>query len=207
MFWKSVDGTGQRDEFPPGEYPRFPSSFTPDGKTLAFVEVDPSTKSDIWLTPVDGDRKAQPLLNTDAAEFAPKFSPDGHWLAYVSDETGREEVYIRPIGSPGGRRRISTGGGRYPTWNRNGRELFFVKGDKLASIALDVQMNRIGQEQIIWDAPKFENLQFQASSPYYDVMPDGEHFVVLLAPQYPSPTHYNVVVNWLEELKQRVPVK
>jgi len=153
--------------------------------------------------PVNGDRKAQPFLNTEAAESAPKFSPDGHWLAYVSDETGSEEIYIRPNGSAGGRKRISTSGGSYPAWNRNGRELFFIKRDKLASVALDAQMTRIGQEEIVWDAPKFENLQFQAGFPYYDVMPDSDHFVVVLGPQYPSPTHFNVVVNWFEELKAR----
>ena len=202
MFWKSSDGSGQREEFPAGEFPRFPSSFSPDGKTLAFVEGHPSTKSDIWLMPLDGDRKPQPFLNTDRDEKAPKFSPDGRWLAYVSDEAGHDEIYIRPIGAEGARKRISTGGGSWPTWNRNGRELFFLRGDKLAAVALDAEMNRVGQERVILDAPKFENLQFQADNAYYDVMPDGEHFVMLLTPKYPSPTHYNVVVNWFEELKR-----
>ena len=64
-------------------------------------------------------------------------------------------------------------------------------------------MNRVGQERIVVDAPKFENGQFQADFPYYDVMPDGDHFVMLLAPQFPPPTHYNVIVNWFEELKRR----
>ena len=157
--------------------------------------------------PLERDRKAQPFLDSDANETAPKFSPDGRWLAYASDETGRDEIYLRPIGSAGGRKRISTDGGTWPTWNRNGRELFFVKGDKLAAVTLDTQMDRVGQEHVILNAPKFENLQFQAEAPSYDVMPDGEHFVMLLTPQYPSPTHYNVVVNWFSELQQRVPVK
>src|SRR5262249_54970612 len=147
------------------------------------------------------------LLNTEANESAPKFSPDGHWLAYVSDETGRDEIYLRPIGSAGARKRISTAGGTRPDWNPNGRELFFIKGNNLLAVTLDTQMNRVGQEQVVLEAPEFENLHFQADLPYYDVMPDGDHFVMLLSPQYPSPTHYNVVVNWFHELQEHIPVK
>ena len=208
MFWKAADGTGQREEFPRGEFLRYPSSFSPDGKTLAFVESHPQTKSDIWLMPLEGDRKAQPLMTTDADEKAPKFSPNGRWLAYSSDETGHDEVWIRPVGSAGAKKRVSTGGGAWPIWNRNGREVFFLKGDKLASVALDADMNRAGPDHVILDAPtKAPNLQFQIANPYYDVMPDGEHFVMMLTPKFPPPTHFNVVVNWTEELKQRVPTR
>ena len=154
--------------------------------------------------PLDGDRKPQPFLSTDADEWAPKFSPDGQWLAYVSNEQGRDEIYIRPIGSPGGRKRISTEGGTWPVWNRKGRELFFIKTDKLASVTLDAQGNPVDRERVILDAPKFEDLLFQPDAPFYDVMPDGEHFVMLLTPQDPSPTHYNVVVNWFEEVQRLV---
>lgn len=72
------------EEISRGEYARYPSSFSSDGKTLAFVEIHPTRQRDIWLMPLDGDRKAQPFQNTDADEWAPKFSPDGHRLAYVS---------------------------------------------------------------------------------------------------------------------------
>ncbi|HSA93836.1 MAG TPA: protein kinase [Terriglobales bacterium] len=207
IFWKSADGSGEPKEISAGEYPRYPGSFSPDGKTLAFVEIHPSRQRDIWLMPLDGDRKAQPFQTTDADEWAPKFSPDGRWLAYVSNETGRDEVYVRPVGSPGGRKRISTEGGTWPAWARNGRELFFLKGDKLAAVTLDVQGSPVGREHVVLDAPKFGDLQFQADPPFYDVMPDGEHFVMLLNPQYPSPTHYNIVVHWFEELKQLVPTR
>ncbi len=209
MFWKSADGTQQREEFPRGEFPRFPSSFTPDGKTLAFVEAHPSTRNDIWLMPLDGDRKAQPFLNTEADEKGPKFPPDGRWLTYMSDETGHDEIWARPIGSSGAKKRVSTGGGAWPVWNRNGRELFFLKGHKIAAVSVDADLNRVGQERIVLDAPQFENAQFQEfqSKPEYDVMPDGEHFVVLLTPKYPAITHFNVVVNWLEELKRLAPQK
>ncbi len=203
IFWKSADGTGQREEISSGEYTRYPSSFSPDGKTLAFVEVHPTKRGDIWLMSLDGSRKAQPFLNTDANEWWPKFSPDGHWIAYVSDETGRDEIYLRPIGAPGGRKQVSTEGGMWPAWNRNGRELFFLKGNNLVSVALDAQGNALGKDRVILDSPKFEGVQFDTiNNPSYDVMPDGEHFVLALSPRYPSPTHYNVILNLFEELKR-----
>ena len=203
IFWKPADGSGPREELSRGEYPRSTGSFSPDGKTLAFVETHPSRQGDIWLLPLDGDRKAQPLLATDADETAPKFSPDGHWLAYVSNETGRDEIYVRPIGSAGGRKRVSTEGGSSPAWARNGRELFFVRGDKLAAVTLDAQANPVAKNRVILDAPKLDDLAFQEDFPFYDVMPDGEHFVMVLSPRYPPPTHYNVIINWFEELKRK----
>jgi Tol biopolymer transport system component len=207
IFWKLADGTGEREEISHGEYPRYPSSFSPDGKMLAFVEIHPSRQRDIWLMPLVGDRKAQAFQTSNADEWAPRFSADGHWIAYVSNETGRDEIYLRPIGSPGGRRRISAEGGTWPIWSRNGRKLFFLKGDKLVVVTLDGQGSPVGQERVVLDAPKLGDFQFQASAPFYDVMPDGEHFVMLLSPHYPSPTHYNIVVNWFEELKQSVPTR
>ena len=117
------------------------------------------------------------------------------------------EIYLRPIGSPGGRKRISAEGGTWPAWSHNGRELFFLKGDKLVAVTLDGQGSPVGQERVVLDAPKLGDLQFQVNLPLYDVMPDGQHFVMLLSPQYPSPTHYNIVVNWFEELKQSVPTR
>ena len=82
-----------------------------------------------------------------------------------------------------------------------------MKGAKLAAVTLYAQGNRAGQDRVILDAPKLDDLQFQADNPNYDVMPDGEHFVMSLSPQYPSPTHYSVVVNWFEELKRLVPAR
>jgi Tol biopolymer transport system component len=205
IFWKLADGTGEREEISRGDYPRYPASFSRDGKMLAFVEIHPSRQRDIWLMSLDGGRKAQPFQATDASEWAPKFSPDGHWIAYVSDESGRDEIYVRPVSSPGGRKRVSTEGGAWPAWNRNGRELFFLKGDKLVAVTLDAEGNPAGPERVVLDAPKLGDLQFQTDSPLYDVMPDGEHFVMLLRPPYPSPTHYNLVLNWFEELKRLAP--
>jgi len=206
IFWKSSDGSGPREELTHGAYPRYPTSFSRDGKQMAFVEIHPSRRRDIWLMALDGDRQPEPLMATDADERDARFSPDGRWLAYVSDETGRDEVFIRPIGTGGGRKQLSSEGGTGPTWAPNGRELFFAKGGQLSAVTLDGQGNPVGRDRVLFSVPRFEDLQFDSENPLYDVMPDGEHFVFLLE-QLSSPTHYNVVLNWLEELKARVPSK
>jgi Tol biopolymer transport system component len=203
IFWQSSDGAGQRETLTHGEYPRYPVSFSRDGKSLAFVEIHPSRRRDIWLMRLDGDRQPQPLLTTDADESDAKISPDGQWLAYLSNETGRDELFLRPMGSHGGRKQLSSEGGTAPTWAPNGRELFFVEGDQLAAVTLDGQGNPVGRERVLFRAPTFEDLQFDSENPIYDVMPDGQHFVLLLSPRLSLPKHYDVVLNWFEELKGR----
>ena len=203
IFWKPSDGSGEREELSHGEYPRYPDSFSPDGKSMAFVEIHPSRRRDIWLMPLVGDRQARPLLTTDADEWGARFSPDGHWLAYVSNETGRDEIFIRPIDSTGGRKRLSSEGGVGPMWTPDGRELFFTRGDKLAVVALDGQLNPVGRDRVLFTVPRFEDLQFDPETHDVDIMPDGEHFVFGLGTQSSSATRYNVVLNWFEELKRK----
>jgi serine/threonine protein kinase len=206
IFWKSSDGTGQREELTHGENPRYPTSFSRDGKFMAFAELHPSRKGDIWLMPLDGNRQPQAQLATDADERDARFSPDGHWLAYASDETGQSEIFIVPIGASGGRKQLSSSGGMRPAWAPNSREVFFMKGTQLAAVSLDGQGNPVGRDRILFTVPKLQELEVRPD-PYFDVMPDGQHFVFVLTDVLSSTTHYNVVLNWLEELKQRVSVK
>jgi eukaryotic-like serine/threonine-protein kinase len=206
IFWKSSDGSGPREEVTHGEFPRYPASFSADGTLMAFVEVHPTRRRDIWLMPLRGDRKPQPLIATDADERDARFSPDGQWLAYVSDETGRDEVFIRPMNSRGGRQQLSSDGGTGPTWAPNGRELFFAHGDHLSVVALDERRNPLGRDRVLFTIPKLDDLQATADAPLYDVMPDGGHFMFLLD-QSSSRPRFNVILNWFEELKARVPSK
>lgn len=206
IFWKSSDGAGPREELIHGEYSRYPTSFSRDGRYMAFVETHPSRRRDVWLMRLDGDRRSEPLIATDADERDARFSPNGQWLAYVSDETGRDEVFIRPVGPQGGRKQVSSDGGISPAWAPNSRELFFATHDGLSAVTLDEQGNRLGRDRLLFPAPTFEDLRFDSRNAPYDVMPDGEHFVFLLG-QSASPTQYNVVLNWFETLKHLVPAK
>jgi Tol biopolymer transport system component len=113
-------------------------SWSPDGQTIAFMEVNSETGQDIWTLGL-GDRKARPFLKTQANETAPRFSPDGHWMAYTSDESGRWEVYAQPYPGPGGKWQISTDGGTEPVWNPVGRELFYRSGNRMMAVPVTLQ--------------------------------------------------------------------
>ena len=132
IFWQLADGSGSLERLTTGDYAQIPMSWSPDGQLLAFFEVNPTTGYDIWVLQM-GDlsagsgqvRKAQPFLRTAFNESVPQFSPDGRWLAYVSDESGRYEIYVQPY--PGPWREVANLDGRWhgAVWNRNGRELFY----------------------------------------------------------------------------------
>lgn len=121
----------------------------------------------------------------------------------MSTETGRNEIFIRPVGSTGGRKRLSSEGGIAPEWARGGRELFFIRADDLVQVTLDQRYDPVGRNRTLFTVPRFEDLQFDPWSAEYDVTPDGEQFVFGLSPHPSSGGHYNVVLNWFEELKRR----
>ena len=133
------------------------------------------------------------------------FSPDGRWLAYVSDESGRYEVYVQPYPGPGGKWQISTGGGKEPLWARDGRELFYRNGEQMMAVEITTEPTfSAGTPRLLFEGTYLSGTVFLA---YYDVSPDGQRFLMVQASeqQASDPTQINVVLNWFEELKQRVP--
>ena len=203
IFWQMADGSGGLERLTTSEYIQAPTSWSGDGQLLAFIEVNPSTGRDIWVLRLS-DRKAQPFLRTPFNETAPQFSPDGRWLAYVSDESGRFEVYVQPYPGPGGKWQISTEGGTEPVWNRNGRELFYRSGDKMMAVDVATQPGfSVGKPQMLFQG---QYVPTPATFPDYDVSTDGQRFL-MLKPVEPgaAPTQINVVLNWTEELKRLVP--
>jgi serine/threonine-protein kinase len=220
LFWQAADGSGGGERLTTSDYLHSSNSFAPDGQLLAFIESTPATGRDIWVLrladPSAGSgqgRKAQPFLRTPYEETAPKFSPDGRWLAYSSDESGRREIYVQPYPGPGGKWQISTDGGQEPVWNPNGRELFYRSGSKIMAVDVSQSPDRQGGGPSSFSAGKprtlFEGpyLPTAGSLPYYDVNPDGQRFLMLkpVESQSSAPTQINVVLNWFEELKRRVP--
>jgi serine/threonine-protein kinase len=204
LFWQLADGSGGLERLTTSEYVPFSMSWSPDGQMLAFVEINPTTGYDIWVLRMS-DRKAQPFLRTPFTEGAPRFSPDGRWLAYVSDESGRFEIYVQPYPGPGGKWQISTEGGTEPMWNPNGRELFYRSGDKMMAVEIATQPGfAAGKPRMLFEG------QYQPTPgtfPNYDVSPDGQRFLMLKPTEQAqaAPTQINVVLNWFEELKQKVP--
>jgi serine/threonine-protein kinase len=175
-------------------------SWSPDGRVLAFVD-----RGDIWLLPMSGGREPKPFFQSSFNETVPAFSPDGGWLAYVSDESGQQEVYVQPYPGPGGKYRISTSGGTEPVWARSGRELFFRNRDQMMVVQLNTQPTFNASRPSLLFARPFRQT---ANRTDYDVSPDGKRFVMVDAGlQEETPTRINVLLNWFDELKQRVPVR
>ena len=107
----------------------FPQSWSPDGQRIAHYTIDPKTGGDIWLLPVTGDRRPVPFIQTSFAEHHARISPDGRWMAYVSNESGRDEVYVTRFPRASGKWPVSSDGGNWPVWRRDGRELFYHAHD------------------------------------------------------------------------------
>jgi eukaryotic-like serine/threonine-protein kinase len=204
LFWQLADGSGGLERLTTSENFNAPSSWSPDAQLLAFIEANPTTGYDIWVLRM-GDRKALPFLQTPFLESAPRFSPDGRWLAYISDESGHREIYVQPYPAPGGKWQISTEGGTEPMWNPNGRELFYRSGDKMMAVEITGQPSFfVGNPKVLFEGP-YEPTP--ATFPDYDVSSDGQRFLMLKASEqaHAAPTQINVVLNWFEELKQKVP--
>jgi eukaryotic-like serine/threonine-protein kinase len=205
IFWQLADGSGGLERLTTFEFNNAPHSWSPDGQLLAYIELNPTTGFDIWVLRLS-DRKAQPFLRTPFNETVPRFSPDGRWLAYVSDESGHWEIYVQPYPGPGGKWQISTEGGTEPVWNPNGRELFYRSGDKMMAVDITTTTQpgfTAGKPRVLFEGPY---LPTPVTFPNYDVSPDGQRFLMLMeSERATSTTQINVVLNWFEELKRRVP--
>jgi Tol biopolymer transport system component len=213
LFWQLADGSGGLERLTTSEFVQLPASWSPDGQLLAFSEVNATTGYDIWVVRLSGPssgsgqvHKAEPFLRTQFNEAAPQFSPDGHWLAYISDESGRKEIYVQPYPGPGGKWQISTEGGVEPLWNRNGRELFYRSGKKMMAVEIATKPSfSAGTPKVLFEGT-YQSLP-TISTPNYDVSPDGQRFLMLKPTEQTqaAPTQITVVLNWFEELKRRVP--
>jgi len=204
LYWQHADGSGGLERLTNSEFVHFPMSMSPDGQFLAYGEINPTTGYDLWVLRLK-DGQAQPFLRTPFTESVPQFSPDGHRLAYISNESGRYEVYVQPYPGPGGKWQVSTDGGTEPVWNPNGRELFYRDGSKMMSVEISTQTGfTTGKPRMLFEGPY---LPSPATTPNYDVSRDGQRFLMLKssATGEEAATQINVVFNWCEEMKRRVP--
>jgi serine/threonine-protein kinase len=211
IYWQPVDGSSPMERLTQGEYFQWPGSWTPDGKTLAFVEdhADTETGYDIQLFNVR-DRRVTPFLNSSFNEMYPEISPDGHWIAYASDESGRDEIYVRPFPGPGGKWQISNEGGAEPLWSRDGRQLFYRQSwsqrENQVSV-VDVRTGPVfsaGKPRLLFTAQGYVGM---GPIRTWDISPDGKRFLVVkMEERKSSPlTEMILVQNWFEELKRLVP--
>lgn len=125
LYVKPADGTAKEELLTESDLSKMPMSWSPDGKLLVYWVEDPRTNGDVWAIPLTGDRKPMPIVQTPSNETMPQVSPDGKWIAYTSNETGRPEIYVKPFPEGPGKWQVSTDGGQWPRWRRDTKELFF----------------------------------------------------------------------------------
>ena len=200
LFSKLSDGSGVATRLLDSPHPQFPTSWSPDGQELLLTEIHPSTGLDVLLL-AEGAAEPERLLASSSDESGASFSPNGRFIAYVSSESGQNEVYVREH-PKGGKHLISAGGGTEPVWSRNGRELFYRNGGWLMAVGIDSEPPLVaGRPQPLFEAPYDE-----AGPTYsnYDTTPDGQ-FIMVRSGQEREAARLIVITNWFEELKRRVP--
>jgi serine/threonine-protein kinase len=197
---KPADGSGSEETLlPPQSVRSTPVSWSLDGKSLAYVHFDRTGKREIWVLPLEGERKPQPLLANQFYNQGAAFSPDGKYLAYVSNENGRNEVYVIPFRNGSGKWQISTNGGGGPIWQRDGRELFYRESGNIMGVDIATQPTfHASTPRAIVPAKAMGNLAG------YDVSPDGQRFLISQQSNEGAQTELiNVILNWSEELRRR----
>jgi Tol biopolymer transport system component len=206
LLWKLTDGSGSEEKLlVGGPQDHFhPAAWSPDGRVLAFTNASlTGTALDIWMLPL-GKTVPEPFAKTRFNERSPRFSSDGRWVAYVSDESGRDEIYVQPYPGPGGKSQVSADGGSEPVWASNGRELFYWVDDKLMAVAVATLPTFSADTP----RPLFEG-RFErrlAGYPNFDVTADGQRFLMFKGTQTAAPAQITVVLDWTTELARRVPV-
>jgi serine/threonine-protein kinase len=211
IWWIRTDGMGQPQPLTQSNNPQVPWSLPADGKRLAFNEQSPATGDDIWTVPVEitssGLRAGKPelFLQTPFHERAPTFSPDGRWMAYQSNESGRYEVYVQEFPDGHSKRQISDGGATLPAWSRNGHDLFFNFHRSLMVVSYQVRGDSfVAETPRVWFEKQIANFPSTMS---YNPGPDGKRIVALMPADAPAEPHDRVIflLNFFDELRRRVP--
>lgn len=209
LFWQRADGAGQTERLttePNGD--RSAWAFTPDGKILVFTQVNPDTGLDLHVLPMERSYRSKPLLQERAVQGSPTISPDGRWIAYRSNETGRYEIYVRPFPNVDeGKWQITTNGGSRPLWGPSGRELFYQTRDSMMVIPIETEPTfTYGTPQLLFSG---SYTPAAGAVPNFDIFPDGQRFLMIKDVEEPversARDEITVVLNWFEELKRLVP--
>ena len=218
FYVQSADGTGVPQEISQSTNVQFPQALTPDGSSLLLINRTriSDTSDDIALLSLGGEKRLRTLVSTTATELNAELSPNGQWLAYESNETGREEIYVRPFPNVDDAKfPISAGGGTRPLWSRSGTELFYLSGHSPSPVTVmtvavqAVKTFSAGAPAKVFEGPFLASQNIVGRS--YDVSPDGQRF--LMIKELPRaiddvvPSSLTVVLNWFDELKRIAPAR
>ena len=193
LYIKQLDTQGEDRRLFTSTIQSFPQSWSRDG-LIAFVSVDPATRNDIWLVPASGDQKPWPLIQTPFVETHARISPDGRWLAYVSNETGRQAVYVTRFPQPGTKWAVSVGGGNFPMWRPDSRELYYRAPDgKLMAVTVGAGSELDPGAPTPLFTPHANPAALGVGT-YYDVAADGRFLINMFVERVTPPA--TVVLNW-----------
>ena len=216
LYWTRADGTGEVERLTESPVGEVPFSWHPDGKFLAYEQRPSSGRPDVFILPMEGDEASgwrpgepAPFLDKSYAERQPAFSTDGRWLAYTSDESGRNEIYVRPFPGPGGKWQISAGGGSFPTWSPNGKELFYLDADlrriMVSTYAVEGETFRPAERRL-WSDGQF----LGGGGRRFALHPDGDRFAVLSLGEDEAPERRDkltFIFNFFDELERLAPAE
>jgi eukaryotic-like serine/threonine-protein kinase len=205
IYSKSLDGTTADEQLLSSPGTTVPLAWSPNGNELAIVTVTSATGQDVAILDHRHPGPSRAFVNSKAREGAPAFSPDGHWIAYVSDKSGSAEVYLRPYPGPGEEVPVSADGGIEPVWATKAPVIFYRRDDVM--MAVDVVTTptlSVGKPRRLFERPYAHSNAFWAN---YDVTANGERLLMVKAVAPVAPTKINVVLNWFTELQQRVPTR
>jgi eukaryotic-like serine/threonine-protein kinase len=200
LHQRAANGAGTEEVLVESDLIKYPTSWSQDGRLLLYYAYgDSKTTYDMWVLPMFGERKPFLFLQTEAQEFWGEFSPDGRWIAYVSDESGQFEIYIRPFPGPGGKQQVSSAGGTTLRWRGDGKELFYLAADnKLMVVEVKISGSSL---EIGALRPLFEtNPAWQGRD--FDVTADGQRFLVNNLVEERGSLPLTLVVNWTADLKR-----
>ena len=179
VYWQAADGTGAVEQLTVGPYEHGPQSWTPDGKTLSFYEIHPTTYRDIWMLPMDGDRQPWPFLRTPYLEGGVEYSKDGKWMVHTSNETGRYEVVLRAYPDSSQKRQVTSDSGVEVIWPKGSKEIFYRSQNKLMAVEVTtgetIDATQIGAPRVLFEGDYARSPGSRAS---WDSI-DGQRFLLL----------------------------
>jgi Tol biopolymer transport system component len=206
LYWKLSSGAGADELLLESDQNKVPTDWSADGRFLLFRSNDPQTGFDLWVLPLSGDKRPTPFLKTPFEERDGQFSPDGKWIAYQSNESGRVEIYVQPFPGPGGKFQISANGGAQPRWDKNGREVFYVSLDG-KMMAAPVKLSPDGQSLETGTPSALFPIRIAGgpvpgpNAQQYAVSSDGQRFLVNLAAEEGAASPIALILNWNPGLK------
>jgi Tol biopolymer transport system component len=205
IYQKPSNGVSPEEPLVTSAELKYAPQWSPDGQSIIYSQLNPKTNVDLYLLSLSGEKKSTSLLQTNFIEGQPRFSPNGRWIAYISNETGQFEVYVERFPATGAKLAISIGGGSQPQWRADGRELYYYAPDrKLMAVEVngDGPTFKVGEARPLFEIRVNAIDQSFPGNGYYTPTRDGKRFLVSSVPEAPERQQINMIVNWMADLKK-----